>query len=267
LRAKYIDVGPYLRRELFEKTKTVVATSATLRVNRKFDFARRELGVPSGARELVVESPFDFARQAVLVVPEHMPAPSDPAFAEAVADALIDVIALCNGRTLGLFTSYKNLAVAAERVRARFGSSYRVLVQGEAARTDLTRIFKEDVHSVLLGTESFWTGIDVPGEALTAVVIDKLPFPSPDDPVAAVMQERNPFAFHQYFLPKAALKLQQGVGRLIRSGSDIGAVVLLDSRLLAKPYGSRLLSDLPPMRRAAAVADIERFVRGARRCA
>ena len=260
LKAKYIDVGGFLRRELFDATGAVVALSATLRANGSFGFARHELGAPTGACELVVESPFDFPRQALLVTPAGIPEPGAPSFPAAVADSVIDVIDHCDGRTLGLFTSYKNLHAVAQIVRAHRGDRYRILVQGEDARSELVRIFKEDTHSVLLGTESFWTGVDVPGEALTAVVIDKVPFPSPDDPVVAAKQERGLPVFGQYMLPKASMLLQQGVGRLIRSVTDHGVVVLLDPRLTTKGYGTRLLADLPPMGRSSSLTDISTFL-------
>ncbi|MBN1529957.1 MAG: DEAD/DEAH box helicase family protein, partial [Thermoleophilaceae bacterium] len=172
LKAKPIDVSALLREELFGATESVTMVSATLAAGGTFDFVRGELGVPDGALELIAESPFDFREQALLVVPDDgLPDPRELGFPEAVADLVGRVMDLCDGRTLGLFTSYRVLNAVYDRVR---GNGHRVLRQGDMPRTELARVFKEDVRSVLLGTDSFWTGIDVPGEALTGLVIDKL---------------------------------------------------------------------------------------------
>jgi ATP-dependent DNA helicase DinG len=245
IEAKPIDVSELLREQLFDVTPSVTLVSATLAAGGTFDFVRRELGVPDDALEQIADSPFDFASQALLVVPDDgLPDPRDEAFPAAVARFVGDVIDLCDGRTLGLFTSYRVL----DHVYARVSQNgHRVLRQGEMPRTELARIFKDDVRSVLLGTSSFWTGIDVPGEALTGLVIDKLPFPHPDDPVVSAICERDPQAFHNYLVPRAIITLRQGVGRLIRRQDDIGVVVLLDRRVADKAYGRRFLQSLPPM--------------------
>ncbi len=257
LKAKPVDVSEVLRAELFEKTDSVTLVSATLTAAGTFDFVRRELGVPDGALEVVAETPFDFEHQALLVVPEGLPDPREPTFVDAVAGVVQRVIELCDGRTLGLFTSYKNLNAVYDRVA---GNGHRVLRQGDLPRAELTRIFKEDISSVLLGTESFWTGIDVPGEALTGLVIDKLPFPHPEDPVIDAICERDPRAFQNYLVPKAIITLRQGVGRLIRSQKDIGVVVLLDRRIAEKSYGRQFLKSLPPMLTARRLDNISRFL-------
>ena len=257
LRAKPIDVSGLLREELFEATESVTLTSATLATGGSFDFIRRELGVPDGVLELVAESPFDFGSQALLVVPDCIPDPRDPAFAGAAAKVVGRVMDLCGGRTLGLFTSYRVLDAVHERVR---GNGHRVLRQGEMPRAELCRVFKEDVRSVLLGTDSFWTGVDVPGEALTGLVIDKLPFPHPEDPVVSAICERDRQAFHTYMVPRAIITLRQGVGRLIRGRSDIGVVVLLDRRIAEKRYGRRFIRSLPPMLTTRRIENIQRFL-------
>jgi ATP-dependent DNA helicase DinG len=167
------------------------------------------------------------------------------------------VIELCDGRTLGLFTSYRNLNAVYERVAS---GPYRVLRQGELPRAELKRLFAEDVSSVLLGTDSFWTGLDVPGQALTGLVIDKLPFPSPDDPLVEAICQRDPWAFDNFLVPRAIITLRQGVGRLIRSQSDIGVVVILDPRIAERPYGRRFLKSLPPMLSTRNLDNIARFL-------
>jgi ATP-dependent DNA helicase DinG len=255
--ARPIDIAPILSWALFGSTPTVVALSATMTTDGHFRFIRRELGVPATAEELIVDSPFRFERQGILVVPEALPEPSDAEFPNAVAEVFQDVIARCQGRTLGLFTSYRNLNAVYDRLDK---TTYRVLKQGEMSRSELIRIFKEDTHSVLLGTESFWTGIDVPGSALTAVVIDKLPFPRPDDPVISALAERDANGFVSQLLPRAVIALKQGVGRLIRTSTDVGAVVICDRRLIDKRYGPGVLRSLPPMLRSRRLAAISEFL-------
>ena len=257
LKAKPIDVSELLHESLFKQTESVTLVSATLAAGGSFEFVRGELGVPPDALELVADSPFDFKSQALLVVPDELPDPRDFDFPEAVARLVDQVMHLCDGRTLGLFTSYRVLNTVYDRVS---GNGHRVLRQGDQPRTELARIFKEDVRSVLLGTESFWTGIDVPGQALTGLVIDKLPFPHPEDPVVSAICERDRQAFHNYLVPKAIIALRQGVGRLIRSQSDFGVVVLLDRRIAEKSYGRRFLRSLPPMLGTRRMENISRFL-------
>ena len=257
LRAKPIDVSELLRAELFGRCPSVSLVSATLTTSGNFDFVRREVGVPDGALEVIAETPFDFESQALLVVPERMPDPREPGFIDSAVDIFRQVLEACDGRTLGLFTSYRNLNAVYDRV---VGGKHRVLRQGDLPRAELTRLFKEDVGSVLLGTESFWTGIDVPGEALTGLVIDKLPFPHPDDPVIDAICERDPRAFDNHLVPLAIIALRQGVGRLIRCKTDVGVVVILDKRLAEKGYGRKFLKSLPPMLSTRRVENIARFL-------
>jgi ATP-dependent DNA helicase DinG len=255
--ARPIDVGPILTGALFGAAESVCLLSATLTTDGGFGFIRRELGVPRGAAELEVESPFDFRQQGVLVVPDGLPEPNHPAVPEACARVFQEVIDRCRGRTLGLFTSYRNLNAVYERLDR---SRYRVLRQGDLPRSELIKLFTSDVHSVLLGTDSFWTGIDVPGQALTAVVIDKLPFPRPDNPVLSALAERDENGFMSQLLPRATITLKQGVGRLIRTQTDVGAVVICDRRLVDKRYGSAVLGCLPPFLRSRRLAAISEFL-------
>jgi ATP-dependent DNA helicase DinG len=246
-----------LQEELFYQGWPVSMVSATLTTNGNFNFIRQETGVPKEALELVAESPFNFRRQALLVVPEELVEPNSPSF-PGIASRLIErVIRMCNGRTLGLFTSYKNMRATHERIQ---NLPYTVLKQGDAPRTELVRKFKSDVHSVLLGTTSFWTGVDVSGEALTGLVIDRLPFPNPDDPIIDAITERDKNAFSNYMVPQAIIALRQGVGRLIRSIDDVGVVVILDVRVATKGYGKRFLNSLPDMRSTRDVEAIETFL-------
>jgi ATP-dependent DNA helicase DinG len=257
LRAKPIDVSELLRAELFARCPSVSLVSATLTTSGTFDFVRRELGMPKDALEVIAETPFDFESQALLVVPERLPDPREPDFIDAAADVFQRVVDACDGRTLGLFTSYRNLNAVCERID---GNGHRVLRQGELPRAELTRLFKEDIGSILLGTESFWTGIDVVGEALTGLVIDKLPFPTPDDPVIDAICERDPRAFDNYLVPLAIIALRQGIGRLIRCKTDVGVAVILDKRIAEKGYGRKFLKSLPPMLTTRRVENISRFL-------
>lgn len=252
--ARIIDVAPLLAAELFDKTHSVVMTSATITTNSNFNFIKGELGIdlfdkeePEDFRtmECVAESPFNFEEQALLVIPESMPDPKSPAFVDSAVEVFARVIDHFDGRTLGLFTSYKILKAVAEQLRER---GRTVLVQGERPRSELAKAFREDLSSVLLGTSSFWTGIDVPGESLSAVIIDKLPFPTPGDPIVAAICEKDPQAFYNYMIPKATIMLRQGVGRLVRSKTDTGIVVILDPRIADKGYGKKFRRSLPAMR-------------------
>lgn len=246
LRGRPVAVGGMLRRILFGLGRSVTLTSATLSTSGHFGFVRRELGVPSGAIEVRVESPFDFAQQALLVVPRGLPEPGRAGFVDAAARALQSVVDQCDGRTLALFASHRNLAQVHARLAAA-GQRHRLLRQGELPRAELARIFAEDVHSVLLGTDSFRTGFDVPGEALTGLVIDKLPFPPPSDPVVRALRARGARAFWDYVLPRALIALRQSVGRLIRARTDVGVVAILDGRLRVRRYGAAVRASLPPM--------------------
>jgi len=255
---KLVDVAPFLARALFEPARSVTVTSATLSAGESFEFVRREVGVDM-ARELIVESPFSFRDQCLLVVPDGMPLPSEPAFPAAVADTVAEVIDLARGRTLALFTSYRNLNLTRDRLAL---SGHRVLCQGALPRTTLIDEFRRDVHSVLLGTESFWGGVDVPGESLSCVVIDRLPFLTPDDPLLDAIAERDERCFVTQSLPRAVIAFKQAFGRLIRTATDRGVVVVLDRRILTRRYGEAFLQNLPRVRRTESLADVARFLDG-----
>ena len=242
-----VDVSRLLREALWDGGPTAVLVSATLAAGGDFAFVRDRLGL-RGAHELTVGSPFDWGEQAVLYLPVGLPDPRSPKAAELVADEAAALCELSAGRALVLTSSYRMLRVVADRLRGRI--AHELLVQGEAPRERLLERFREDVSSVLVATGTFWQGVDIPGEALSLLVIDKLPFHPPDDPLVEARCERIAAEggdwFADYALPSAVLQLRQGFGRLIRSRSDRGVVCLLDPRVRTRAYGRAFLDSLPP---------------------
>jgi ATP-dependent DNA helicase DinG len=229
-----------------------VFTSATLSLGEDFSPFTSRLGL-DGCATLKIDSPFDYPRQSLLYLPAHMPLPASPQFLPAVMEVALELIEASRGGAFVLFTSHRALAAAASLWRQQRGrtASYGLLVQGEGPREQLLREFREDGSAVLFGTTSFWEGVDVKGSALRLVVIEKLPFASPDDPLVRARVEHleatGRSAFREYQLPEAALALKQGVGRLIRSEEDFGAVAICDPRLMGRGYGKIFLAALPPM--------------------
>lgn len=253
LRSAPVRVGPLLSELLFDEVRSIVMTSATLTIGRERSFAyfRDRLGLVDAA-ELALGSPFDYATQARIYLPRRMPDPrSGDGFETAVADEIVRAVVRSEGRAFVLFTSYRMLDRVYERTRGEIeGRGFRVLRQGGGLpRGKLLSVFREDVSSVLFGTDSFWQGVDVPGEALSHVVITKLPFDVPDRPVVEARSQeidaRGGNAFMEYSLPRAVLKLKQGFGRLIRTRDDRGAVTILDPRVVTKRYGRLFLESLP----------------------
>ncbi len=241
-----VEVSGALRDKLWEDGPTAILVSATLTTGEDATFVRRRLGLDR-ARELVVGSPFDFREQALLYVPRTMPDPRSDGFTERVAEEVVALLALSQGRALVLTSSYRALGVLRERVVGRV--PYEVLVQGDAPRERQLERFRREVDSVLMATSTFWQGVDIPGESLSLLVIDKLPFSAPGDPLHEARCERVEAAggdwFRDYALPTAMLQLRQGFGRLIRSHEDQGVVAILDPRLRTKPYGRAFLAALP----------------------
>jgi ATP-dependent DNA helicase DinG len=213
--------------------------------------------------ELVLPSPFDFEHQTLLYVAGDLPLPSQPAFVLRAAERMSQLIDMTAGRALVLFTSYRNLTATRELLQSQL--DYPLLCQGTAPRTALLERFRDEVSSVLLATASFWEGVDVVGESLSLVIIDKLPFAVPDDPLVAArldaLRERGEVPFTSYQLPQALLALRQGFGRLIRHRSDRGVVALLDRRVLDKSYGRFLLRNLPPAPRTTDLLRVRAFCR------
>ena len=246
---------------LFDNVRAAVLTSATLAVDGGFTYVKDRLGIEP-SEELLLASPFRYEEQAVLYVPTGMPDPMDGAFVDRAADEIVRLLELSSGRAFVLFTSYANMNAVAERVAGRV--EFPLLMQGEAPKHQLLDAFRRTPHAVLLATAAFWQGVDVAGEQLSCVIIDKLPFAHPGDPVVSARidhiksQGGNPFG--EYQVPLAVLALKQGLGRLIRSASDRGILAVLDSRLMAKSYGRRFLESLPPARLVHDLRDVEGFV-------
>jgi ATP-dependent DNA helicase DinG len=241
-----VDVSDALRERLWEDGPTAVLVSATLATGEDATFVRRRLGLDH-ARELVVGSPYDFHEQALLYVPGSMPDPRLDGFAERAADEVLSLLELSRGRALVLTSSYRALEVLRARIRGRV--PYDLLVQGDAPRERLLERFRDEVDSVLLATATFWQGVDVPGESLSLLVIDKLPFSAPGDPLHEARCEAVEASggdwFRDFALPTAMLQLRQGFGRLIRGHDDRGVVAILDPRLRTRPYGRAFLAALP----------------------
>lgn len=248
LNATPIDVADGFRRMRDTYPGAWVFTSATLAAGRDFQHYTQQLGLED-AQTLQLDSPFDFATQARLYLPRGLPEPNDPAYSGAVADAVLPVIEAAAGGVFVLCTSHRALRAVAERLRGRM--PYRLLVQGEQSRSALLDVFAEDGNAVLVGTSSFWEGVDVKGQALRVVVIDKLPFAAPGDPVYEAkldaIRRRGGTPFFELQLPEAIVQLRQGVGRLIRDPGDRGLLMLCDPRLLSKGYGRKVLASLPTM--------------------
>ncbi len=241
-----LDVSEQLEESLFSEKECVVLTSATLTTAGRFDHVRERLGLDD-AEELLVGSPFDYESAVLLCVPEDMPEPNSWAYQEALEQAVSDVAVAANGRTMALFTSHASLRTTAHAIRGRLSTrGIGVLAQGlDGSPQQLVRRFLENPETVLLGTASFWEGVDLAGESLQALLVARLPFNVPTEPVFEARSEQFENAFMQYALPQAILRLRQGFGRLIRTKTDRGAAVILDSRLVSRRYGRLFVDSLP----------------------
>ncbi|NUR53820.1 MAG: ATP-dependent DNA helicase, partial [Acidobacteria bacterium] len=263
LRGAPIDVSAIVRDLLFGRMRATVLTSATLAVDGSFDYVKSRLGIGS-ADEIRLTSEFDYRTQAILYLPKRMPDPRSPQFIAQAGREVIDILTRTRGRAFVLFTSYHNLRQVHQLAAAQL--DYPILVQGTAPRSSLLRDFKATPHAVLFATSSFWQGVDVVGEALSCVIIDKLPFASPGDPITSAridaISARGGSAFGEYQIPLAILALQQGLGRLIRHRQDRGVLAVLDPRLRTMGYGRRFLASLPPAPVTHDIDAIERFFDG-----
>ena len=269
IRSAPIDVASTLREALFEDRDSVILTSATLTVEGGFDYFRERVGLPeSRLVEMILPSPFDFLEQALLCVPDDVPAPGDPGFEDALVDVIAGAALRLRGRTLVLFTSTEQLHAVSGRVKdALAGEGIEVLAQGRGSgsKRALTERFASLPEAVLCGTNSFWEGLDLPGRSLSCVVIVRLPFSPPGDPVFRARSEGLRDSFLQLALPEAVLRLKQGFGRLIRRATDRGAVVIFDRRVATRSYGQHFLDSLPQCSSFSGPADevpdaIERWV-------
>src|SRR5579871_5455112 len=260
LQATPIDVSSILEDKLFDPLDTVILTSATLAVGGGFDFAQNRLGIRH-TRSLVVPSHFEYQKQVLLYVPQHLPDPRSPAFSRCAGEEVKRILQHSRGRAFVLFTSYQQMRMVYDQVSLEI--DYPTLMQGTGPRSALLDEFRRTPNCVLFATSSFWQGVDVQGDQLSCVIIDKLPFAVPSDPVVEARIERireeggNPF--YEYQIPQAALALKQGFGRLIRSKTDRGVLVLLDNRITKQRYGQVFFDSLPPYAFTTKLTDVEKF--------
>jgi ATP-dependent DNA helicase DinG len=262
LYATPLDIAPLFQQRVGAQPCAQIFTSATLAVRDDFSYFTRQLGLEAASTQCV-ESPFDYAHQALLYLPGIALDPRQPGYTEAVIETALPVLEASRGRAFLLFTSHRALREAHDLLRARV--DFPLFAQGELPRGELLQRFRATPNSVLLGTASFWEGVDVRGEALSCVIIDKLPFAAPDDPMTQAriraLTRRGVNAFRDYQLPEAVIALKQGVGRLIRDVHDRGVLCLCDPRLRSKPYGKVFLGSLPAMRRTQQIEDVRDFFR------
>ncbi len=262
LHASPIEVGEIMRNALFSQVRFTIFTSATLSAAGSFSFIQDRLGATDSARTLALPSPFDYETRVRIFIPKSMPIPGTKEYDAALPGLVRDIIILNGGRTLALFTSYRQMRRVYERIRKTLPMS--VFLQGDQPRSELLKAFKSDEQSVLFATASFWEGVDVPGSSLTAVIIDKLPFFAPDDPLEMArmkaMEERGENPFFHYQIPRAVISLKQGLGRLMRHKQDRGILAILDSRIYKRSYGKLFLKSLPPARILHSLEELKGFV-------
>ena len=265
LNATPLAIADIFHRQISGHPRAWIFTSATLSVGGDFSHYQREMGLNEAATAFW-ESPFDYQNQALLYVPEKLPGPNAEGYTRAVVDAALPVIEAAEARTFFLFTSLRAMREARELMETgmkRMGMEYPLLMQGEGSRTELLERFRKLGNAVLLGSASFWEGVDVKGEALSLVIIDRLPFAPPDDPVLAAriekMSSEGRNAFMEYQVPQAVITLKQGSGRLIRDENDRGVLMICDPRLISKHYGKRIWRSLPPMKRTRDLGEVRDF--------
>lgn len=242
-----LEVGPTLRQRLFDEKDSVVLTSATLSAHGTFAYTRRRLELPDDSDELLVGSSFDYRKAALLMIPEDMPQPQTEGYVEAMGRAIVDLALNLSGRTMALFTSYSALRNVANRIRNRLEQhGIEVLAQGvDGPPAQISRRFVDNPKAVLLGTSSFWEGVDFPSGVMRALVITRLPFQVPTDPVVKARSDQYENAFNDFSIPQAVLRFRQGMGRLIRNKEDSGAIVVLDKRITGRSYGQAFLHSIP----------------------
>ena len=265
LHATPLSVAEGFGKQLNASPRAWIFTSATLAVKSDFSHYIGQMGL-SNANTGYWESPFDYGKQALFYVPENMPEPNSPGYSAAVAAVALPVIQASGGRAFVLCTSLRAMREIHALFKEAFeqnGIEFPLMMQGESSRSELLDRFRKRGNAVLVGSQSFWEGVDVRGEALSCVIIDKLPFAPPDDPVLAAridkMNEEGKNAFMEYQLPYAVITLKQGAGRLIRDEADSGVLMICDPRLISKPYGRRIWQSLPPFKRTRFLADVQAF--------
>jgi ATP-dependent DNA helicase DinG len=260
LQATPIDVAPLLAARLFDSLDTCVLTSATLAVAGGFDFMKKRLGIQQ-ARTLLVPGHFEYRKQALLYVPQHLPDPRNPAFTKEASTEVTQVLKLSRGRAFVLFTSYQQMRLMYDRISLDI--DYPTLLQGTGPRSALLEEFRTTPNCILFATSSFWQGVDVPGDQLSCVIIDRLPFAVPSDPIVDArirkLRDEGGNPFYDYQVPQAAIALKQGFGRLIRSRSDRGVLVLLDNRVTMQRYGQVFFDSLPDYGFTTKITDVESF--------
>ena len=263
LNASPIEAGVMLNQHLFERKDTIIFTSATLSTNQNFTYFKERLGLiqKEGMEEFIFDSNFDYEKQAILYLPKHLPEPGHEAFAFTAAEEIENILNLTSGRAFLLFTSYKNMLKIYEYLKERL--LFTPILQGEKPKSTLLKQFKDDIHSVLFATSSFWEGVDVQGESLSCVIIDKLPFDPPTYPMVEARIEyitsQGGNAFFSYQIPSAIISLKQGLGRLIRNREDRGVLSILDKRLHTRSYSKIFLNSLPPCPITSNLSDIDKI--------
>ena len=265
LRASPIDVSTLLQEKLFDKLETVVMTSATLSSNGKFDFIKDRLGLDNSKTDtMLAPSSFDYQKQAIIYLPKAMPEPRAPEFNQIAASEIIKLLNVTNGRAFVLSTSLSSMNALYELVSMRV--NFPCLVQGSMSKAGILERFRKTPNAVLFATSSFWQGVDVQGEQLSCVIIDKLPFAVPTDPIVAArtrfIDDNGGKSFFDYSVPNAVIALKQGIGRLIRSSTDKGVIAILDSRLRTKSYGKDFLNSLPRCKITSELQDVAQIFGG-----
>jgi len=256
-----LDISGTMREDLYGGINTIIFTSATLSTNGRFDYIRSRLGIPDDALEGIYPSHFDFMEQSLFYIPLDLPGPNSVDFAAGASARIMELLEISSGRALVLFTGYSNMNTVYHRIKGAL--PYSVLRQGDAPKSALLDEFRNDTHSVLLATGSFWQGVDVPGESLSCLIVDKLPFDSPGDPLVSARiksigeKEGNPFMDYQ--LPSAIISLKQGLGRLIRKRSDRGVLSILDNRIIKSRYGRLFFESIPDMPVTHELGDVRKF--------
>jgi ATP-dependent DNA helicase DinG len=268
LRASPIDVSTLLQEKLFDRLETVVLTSATLSTNGKFNFIKDRLGL-EGEKTVTMLAPssFDYQKQAIIYLPKAMPEPRAPEFSQMAANEIIKLLQVTNGRAFVLSTSLSSMNTLYELVSMRV--NFPCFVQGQMSKAGILDRFRQTPNAVLFATSSFWQGVDVQGEQLSCVIIDKLPFAVPTDPIVAArtrfIDDNGGKSFFDYSVPQAVITLKQGIGRLIRSSSDKGVIAILDSRLKTKSYGRDFLNSLPKCKITSELKDVAQIFSGGER--